>query len=108
MLKGSFVHKTGEGKKIAHWYPRRRFASFALSLGLLFTGSSGAIFAQAERGNKRSEAHKRRPEKERDTGKRGRGNGLSSSKARVESERGPETHASAFETDRDGRKRYLE
>jgi hypothetical protein len=119
MLKGSFVHKTGEGKIIAHGDPWRRFASFALSLGLLFTGSSVAIFAQAEGGNKRREAHKRRPgkeheahkrrqEKERGRRKRGRGNGLISSRARVESEREPETLNRALETERDGRKRYLE
>jgi hypothetical protein len=119
MLKESFVHKTGEGKIIAHWDPRRRFASFALSLGLLITGSSGAIFAQPEGGNKRREAHKRRPEKEHEAHKRrpekehgarnrGRGNGLISSRARVESEREPETHDRAFETERDGSKRYLE
>ena len=118
MLKGSFVHKTGEGKIIGHWDPWRRFASFALSLGLLFTGSSGAIFAQGEGGNKRREAHKRRPGKEhkahkrrpgkgRETRKRGRGNGLRSSKARAESKREPETLNRAFETERDGRKRYL-
>jgi hypothetical protein len=119
MLKGSFVHKTVEGKKIAHWDSRRRFASFALSLGLLFTGSSGAISAQAEvrnkqreahkrRPEKEREAHKRRPEKERDTRKRGRGNGLSSSRARVEAKKDPETRNHAFETERDGRTRYLE
>jgi len=130
MLKGSFVHKTGEGKIIAHGDPWRRFASFALSLGLLFTWSSIAIFAQAEGGNKRREAHKRRPgkeheahkrrpgkeheahkrrpEKERGRPKRGRGNGLISSRARVKSEREPETLNRALETERDGRKRYLE
>src|SRR5690242_15146679 len=88
MLKRLLVRKTGERKKIARWDLRRRFASFALSLGLLFTGSSNAIFAQAEVRNKRREAHKsrkekerearkRRPEKERDTRKRGRRNDLS-------------------------------
>jgi hypothetical protein len=119
MFKGSFVRKTGEGKIIAHGDSWRRFASFALSLGLLFTGSSGAIFAQAERGNKRREAHKRRfekeheahkrrPEKERNTRKRGRENGLGSSSARTESKREPKTLNRALETERDGRKRYLE
>jgi len=97
-----------KGKIIAHWDPGRRFASLALSLGLLLTGSSGAIFAQADGGNKRREAHKGRPEKERDTRKRRRGNGLSSSKARAESKREPQTLNRAFETERDGQKRYLE
>ena len=119
MLKGSFVHKTGEWKKIAHCDSKRRFASFALSLGLMLTGSSGAISAQAEvrkkqheahkrRPEKEREAHKRRPEKERDTRKRGGGNGLRSSRARVESGKDPETRNHALETERDGRTRYLE
>ena len=119
MLKGSFVHKIREVKKIAYCDSRRRFASFALSLGLLFTGSSGAISVQAEVRNKRREAHKRRSEKEReahkrrlekerDTRKRGRGNGLSSSRARAESEREIETRNRAFETERDGRTRHSE
>jgi hypothetical protein len=108
MLKVWFVRKTVKGKKIAHWDSRRRFASFALSLGLLFTGSSGAISAQAKVRNKQREAHKRRPEKGHDARKRGRGNGLSSSRARAESEKDPETRNHAFETERDGRTRYLE
>jgi hypothetical protein len=130
MLKGSFVHKIWEGKKIAHWDSRRSLAYFALSLGLLFTGSSGAISAQAEVRNKQREAHKRRPEKEREghkrrsekeheghkrrsekernTRKRGRGNGLSSLRGRAESEKETETRNRAFETERDGRTRYLE
>src|SRR5215510_3119072 len=108
MLKEPSVHKTEEGKIIAHWDPKRRFAFFALSLVLLFTGSSGAIFAQADAGNKRREAHKGRPEKKRATRKRERGNGLSSSKARARSKREPETLNRAFETERDGRKRYKE
>src|SRR5262245_20651864 len=108
MLKEPSVYKTEEGKIIAHWNPRRRFASYALSLVLLFTGSSGAIFAQAERGNKRREAHKRRPEKRRGARKRGRWKGLSSARARARSERKPQTHNRAFETERDGRKRYEE
>ena len=129
MLKRSFVHKTGEGKKIAHWDLRRRFASFALTLGLLFMWSSGAIFAQAEVRNKRRETHKSRPERDRenhkrrpekdreahkrrlekdhDTRKRGRRNGLSSSSAHAESEREPETRKRLLETQREGRIKYL-
>jgi hypothetical protein len=119
MLKVWFVYKPVEGKKIAHWDSSRRFASFALSLGLLFTGSIGAISAQAKVRNKQREAHKSRPEKEReahkrrpekepDARKRGLGNGLSSSRARTESEKDPKTRNHAFETERDGRTRYLE
>src|SRR5262249_18120401 len=130
MLKGSLVHKAREGEKIAHWYSMRRFASFALSLGLLFTGSSVAISVQAKARNKQRkahkgrlekgrvarkrrfekerDAHKRRPEKERDTRKGGRGNGLSSSRARAESEGEPESRNRAFETGRNWRTRYLE
>jgi hypothetical protein len=119
MLKGPFVHKTGERKKIAHWDLRRRFATFALSLGLLFTGSTGAIFAQAEVRHKRREAHKRRPgkdreahkrrpEKDRDTRKRGRVNGLGSSRERAELEREPETRKRILETEREGHIKHLE
>src|SRR5262249_58809926 len=115
MLQRSCGHRTGHGKVIRHWDRGQRFDSVALSLGTLFTGSSGAIFAQGEGGNKRREAHKRRaekkheahkrrPEKERNTRKRGRGNGLGSSRARAESKREPETLNRAFETERDGRK----
>ena len=130
MLRGPFVNKTREGNKIAHCDSRRRFASLALSLGLLFTGSSVAISVHAEvrkkqrearkrrsekereahkrRSKKEREAHKRRPEKERNTRKGLRGNGLSSSRARAESKRGPETRNRAFETGRNWRTRYLE
>src|SRR5262245_6956705 len=86
MLKVSFVHKTVEGKKIPHWDSRRRFVSFALSLGLLFTGSSGAISAQAKVRNKQREAHKRRPEKERKAHKRRPEKKLEAHKRRPEKE----------------------
>src|SRR5262245_22683300 len=119
MSKRFFVHKTVERKKIANWDLRRRFASFAISLGLLFMGSRGVIFGQAEARNKQRETHKRRPEKQRearkrrpekepDTRKRGLRNSLSSSRARAESEREPETRNRVSETERDGHTRYLE
>src|SRR5262245_23260512 len=115
MLKRLLVHKTRERKKIAHRDLRRRFASFALSLGLAFTGSSGAIFAQGKRQDQRREAHKRRPEKERHARKSGRWNSLSSPRERAESEREPKTRkrglvnslSSSPEREHEARKRGL-
>ena len=121
--------KTQEKKKIAHRDLRRRFASFALSLGLLFTGSSGAIFARAEGRDKRREANKRRPEKDRedhkrlpekereahkrrperdsDTRKRGRGNSPSVTSKRDAESRG-EARKRYEETRREATKRKRE
>ena len=66
MFEGLFVDKTWNGKIIAHRDLRWSIASFALSLGLLFMGSSSAIFAQGERRNQRREIHKPRPEIKRE------------------------------------------
>jgi hypothetical protein len=62
VFEGLFVHKTWNRKIIAHRDLRWSIAFFALSLGLLFMGSSSAIFAQGERRNQRREIHKPRPE----------------------------------------------
>src|SRR5262245_49581808 len=79
MLKRVLVHKAREGKINAHWNLKRRLTTFALSMVLLFTGSSGAIYAQGAKRDQESEAHKRRLEKRREAQDRIRGNILSSS-----------------------------
>ena len=70
MVEGLFLLKTRGRKKIAHLDLSRRFVAFALSLGLVFTGSSGVINAQGERRDQRCEPKKRRPEKVREAYKR--------------------------------------
>src|SRR5215475_9550610 len=70
MLKRVLVHKAREEKKIGRRDLKRSLTSFALSMGLLFMGSSGAIFAKGESQDQGREAHKRRPEKGRKARKR--------------------------------------
>ena len=103
VFEGLFVHKTWNRKIIAHRDLRWSIASFALSLGLLFMGSSSAIFAQGERRNQRREIHKPRPEIKREAYKRRPKKESEAYKRRTEKE--AEAYKRRTEKERDNRKR---